>query len=213
MPPEYHRDLHIFVSCQMTLATMRTHARITHNAKACSWSRAKMQSGPQLSQKADLQILRKVLPHLEVSLTASIMAALLFVGWLCSEESSSDKGGSLWLSSQIISNSFYFLPHPLQFSPSFPSSLGPDSNHQYSWCDSVPPQTVARFTCFLSFLDLLLPPSETAYWVRQTTDLTHCRIPYILWWQLGKAEFLSSWLLSIYGDFCRHSGQNNLLFP
>ena len=148
MPPEYHRDLHIFASCQMTLGTMRTHAHIAQNDKAWSCSRAKMQSGPQLSHKADLQIVQKFLSHPEVSLTGSIMAALLFVGWLCTEECTSDRDGSLWLS-QTISNSFLFLSRPLQFSPSFPSGLGPDLNHQYSWCDFVPPQTVARFTCFL----------------------------------------------------------------
>lgn len=102
-----------------------------------------------LSQsKTDLQILQKLLSHPKVSLTGSIMAALLFVGWLCTEECTSDRDGSLWLS-QTISNSFYFLSRPLQFSPSFPSGLGPDSNHEYSWYDSMPPQTVARFTCFL----------------------------------------------------------------
>lgn len=148
MPPEYHRDLHIFASCQMTLGTMRTHAHIAHSDKVCSCSRAKMQSGPHLSQKQIYKILQKVSSHPEVSLTDSIMAALLFVGLLCTEECTSDRDGSLWLS-QTISNSFYFLSHPLQFSPSFPSGLGPDSNREYSWYDSVPPQTVARFTCFL----------------------------------------------------------------
>lgn len=148
MPPEYHRDIHIFASCHMTLGTMRTQARIAHNDKVCSSSKAKMQSEYQISRKANLQILQKVLPHLEVSLTGNFMTALLFVGWLCSEECTSDRGGRFWLF-QTISKSFYFLSRPLQFSPSFPSGLGPDSNRQYSRCDSVSLQTVARFTCFL----------------------------------------------------------------
>lgn len=33
---------------------------------------------------------------------------------------------------------FYFLSITVQFYPSFPSGLGPDLNHQYSCCDSVP---------------------------------------------------------------------------
>lgn len=51
---------------------------------------------------------RRFLSHTEVSLTGSSMAALLFVGWLCSEECAGNRGGSLWLS-QTIPNSFYFL--------------------------------------------------------------------------------------------------------
>lgn len=106
MPPKYQSDLPIFTSCQMTLGTMRTDAHSAH--KVCSCSRSKMQWWPQLSQKADVQILQKVLSHTEVSLTGSSMAALLFVGWLCSEECAGNRGGSLWLS-QTIPNSFYFL--------------------------------------------------------------------------------------------------------
>lgn len=101
MPPEYHRDLHIFVPCHMTPGTMRTHAHIARNDKALSCSRAKMQSGPQLSQKADVQILQKVLSHPGISLTDSIMALLLCIGWLCTEECTSGRGGSLWLLKNI----------------------------------------------------------------------------------------------------------------
>lgn len=81
--------------------------------------------------KAELQILQKVSSHPKVSSTADIMASLLFVGWLHTEECTSDGGGSLWLS-QRISKTFYFLSCPLQFSPSFPSGLGSNSNHRYS---------------------------------------------------------------------------------
>lgn len=59
--------------------------------------------------KGIVQILQKVLDHIEVSLTGSKMAALLFVGWLCTEECTGNRGGSLWLS-QAIPGSFTFCP-------------------------------------------------------------------------------------------------------
>lgn len=80
---------------------MRTQAHITRNDKVFSCSRTKMQSGPQLSQKADLQILQEVLSHPEISLTGSIMTVLLCIGWLCTEECTSGRGDSLWLSKNI----------------------------------------------------------------------------------------------------------------
>lgn len=62
--------------------------------------------------------------------------------------------------------------------------------------------------------------SPTAYWQwhqRQSTGwdrpLVWLTTDLLVWWQLGKAEFLSSQLLSIYGDLCWHSGQKHLLFP
>lgn len=116
---------------------MRTDAHSPHEDKVCSFSRSKMQWWSQISQKACVQILQKVLSHTEVSLTGSNMAALLFVGWLCTEECTGNGGGSLWLS-QTKPDSFYFLSITLQLSPLFPSGLGPDLDHQYSCCDSVP---------------------------------------------------------------------------
>lgn len=99
MPPEYQRSSHL---CFLPNSrTMRTHADTTHRDKVCGCSRAKTQSGPQLCQKADLQILQKVLSRPEVSRTGSIMAALLPVGWLCPEECTNDRGGSLWLSQTV----------------------------------------------------------------------------------------------------------------
>lgn len=154
MPPKYQRDINIFASCQMTLGTMRTDAHSPHKDKVCSFSRSKRQWWPQLSQKACVQILKKVLSYTKVSLTGSNMAALLFVGWLCTEECASNRGGSLWLS-QTIPNGFYFLPITLQFSPSFPSGLGPDLNHQYLCCNSMPlrqwPSSHAFFKYWTSF--------------------------------------------------------------
>lgn len=163
-PPKYQRDVHIFTSCPVTLDTMRTDAHSAQKDRVCSCSSSKMQWWPQLSQKADVHILQKVLARTVVFLTGSNMVALLFVGWLCTEECAGKGGGSLWLA-QTIPNSFYFLSITVQFSSSFPSGLGPDLNHQYSCCDSVPPQTVAKFTRFPLNIGRLIVPIR--HWERR----------------------------------------------
>lgn len=170
----HHRNIReIFTSCPVTLDTMRTDAHSAQKDRVCSCSSSKMQWWPQLSQKADVHILQKVLAHTVVFLTGSNMVALLFVGWLCTEECAGKGGGSLWLA-QTIPNSFYFLSITVQFSSSFSSGLRPDLNHQYSCCDSVPPQTVAKFT----HSPYVLCPHQTLR--EKTTGLTYCCLPYIL---------------------------------
>lgn len=122
-----------------------------------------------------------------------IMAALLLVGYLCCEECTSDNLCQF----QTAPNTLSFLSHSFQFCPSFLSGLDPDLKHQYSCVYGqihVLSLNTGRY--------ILPPPSETVYWLRRTTDLTYFCISYILWWQAEEAEFLSSQLLSIYGDFC-----------
>lgn len=120
---------------------------ILHKMTRCAVAAGlKMQWWPQVSQKAEF--CRRFYPMLRFPLLVATWQHCSSVGWLCTEECTSNRGGGLWLS-QTVSNSFYFLSVILQFSPSFPSGPGPDLDRQYSQCDSVPPQTLVRFTCFL----------------------------------------------------------------
>lgn len=146
---------------------MRIHAHIMHSDKACNHSRANMKPWPQLSQRQIYELSRKFYSTLRFPLLDGIMAALLFVGYLCCEECTSDRGGSLW-QFQTASNTLCFLSHSFQFCPSFPSVLDPDSKHQYC-CVYGQVHVLSLNTGKY----ILLPPSETVYWLRRTTDLTY----------------------------------------
>lgn len=68
MPPEYHRERHIFAVSQVALGMMRIHAHIMHSNKACNHSRANMKPWSQLRQR-QIYELSRVLFYPEISPT------------------------------------------------------------------------------------------------------------------------------------------------
>lgn len=125
-----------------------------------------------------------------------VRAALLFVGWLCSEKC--DRSGSLWLF-QIVSYTLFLPSNLLPFCLSFPSGLSPHST-------SISAPTVTQChhrqrlgSCAFSKCRKIYPIAI----IRDNVldDLTYFYISYSLWWQPQEAEFLPSLLHSIYGHF------------
>lgn len=84
---------------------------------------------------------------------------------------------------------FYFLSITVQFYPSFPSGLGPDLNHQYSCCDSVP---------------LRQWPSSHAFSKYWTSYSPHQR--------LGESDHWSDLLYSVFPIFYRGSWERQNFF-